>query len=106
VPTYHQVHSVLENPVYAGAYAFGKTRRKRYVDEHGQPRKRMRRLPQAEWEVLIWEHHPGFIDKATFEANRERIAANTRPRARASSPPGHEEFEREYSRSCCRSALR
>jgi len=53
-----QVHSVLENPVYAGAYAFGKTRRKRYVDEHGQPRKRMRRLPQAEWEVLIWEHHP------------------------------------------------
>ena len=37
-PTYHQIHSVLENPVYAGAYAFGKTRRERYVDEHGQPR--------------------------------------------------------------------
>ena len=80
-PTYHQVHSVLGNPVYAGAYAYGKTRRERYVDEHGQPRKRIRRLPQAEWEVLIWEHHPGFIDKATYEANRERIARNTRPRA-------------------------
>lgn len=80
VPTYHQVHSVLENPVYAGAYAYGKTRRERYVDEHGQPRKRIRRLPQADWQVLIWEHHPGFIDKATFEANRERIARNTRPR--------------------------
>ena len=80
-PTYHQIHSVLENPVYAGAYAFGKTRRERFIDEHGQPRKRMRRLPQADWEVLIWEHHDGFIDKATFEANRKRIAANTRPRA-------------------------
>jgi len=80
-PTYHQIHSVLENPVYAGAYAFGKTRRERYVDEHGQPRTRVRRLAQADWEVLIWEHHPGFIDKATFEANRERIARNTRPRA-------------------------
>jgi DNA invertase Pin-like site-specific DNA recombinase len=80
-PTYHQVHGVLGNPVYAGAYAYGKTRRERYVDEHGQPRKRIRRLPQADWEVLIWEHHPGFIDKATFEANRERIARNTRPRA-------------------------
>ena len=34
---YHQVHSMLTNPVYAGAYAFGKTRRERYVDEHGQP---------------------------------------------------------------------
>jgi DNA invertase Pin-like site-specific DNA recombinase len=80
-PTYHQVHSVLESPVYAGAYAFGKTRRERYVDEHGQTRQRMRRLPQAEWQVLIWDHHPGFIDKPTFEANRERIARNTRPRA-------------------------
>ena len=80
-PTYHQVHSVLESPVYAGAYAFGKTRRERYVDEHGQTRQRMRRLPQAEWQVLIWDHHPGFIDKPTFEANREQIARNTRPRA-------------------------
>ncbi len=80
-PTYHQIHSVLESPVYAGAYAFGKTRRERYVDEHGNTRQRMRRLPQAEWGVLIWEHHPGYIDKATFEANRARIAANTRPRA-------------------------
>jgi DNA invertase Pin-like site-specific DNA recombinase len=81
VPTYHQVHSVLESPVYAGAYAFGKTRRERYIDEHGQTRQRMRRLPQAQWGVLIWEHHPGYIDKLTFDANRERIAANTRPRA-------------------------
>jgi DNA invertase Pin-like site-specific DNA recombinase len=81
VPTYHQIHSVLESPVYAGAYAFGKTRRERYVDEHGQTRQRMRRLPQAEWAVLIWDHHPGFIDKPTFEQNRERIARNTRPRA-------------------------
>lgn len=48
-PTYHQIHSVLESPVYAGAYAFGKTRRERFVDEHGQTRQRMRRLPQAEW---------------------------------------------------------
>src|SRR5215212_4267285 len=80
-PNYHQVHSVLTNPVYAGAYAFGKTRRERYVDEHGQPRKRIRRLAQADWEVLIWEHHPGFIDRETFQANQARIARNTRPRA-------------------------
>jgi DNA invertase Pin-like site-specific DNA recombinase len=38
VPTYHQIHSVLASPVYAGAYAFGKTRRERYVDEHGNTR--------------------------------------------------------------------
>ena len=69
------------NPVYAGAYAFGKTRRERYVDEHGQPRTRIRHLPRADWEVLICDHHPGFIDRQAFEANQQRIARNTRPRA-------------------------
>ena len=80
-PTYHQIHSVLSNPVYAGAYAFGKTRRERYVDEHGRPRKRPRNCPREEWEVLIWDHHPGFIDKATFERHQAQLASNTRPRA-------------------------
>jgi DNA invertase Pin-like site-specific DNA recombinase len=80
-PAYHQVHSVLTSPVYAGAYAFGKTRRERYVDEHNRPRKRTRKVPQDEWEVLIWDHHPGYIEKATFERNQARLQANTRPRA-------------------------
>ena len=31
--------------------------------------------------MLIWDHHPGFIDKATFERNQARLASNTRPRA-------------------------
>jgi hypothetical protein len=38
---------VPESPVYAGAYAFGKTRRERYADEHGNTRQRMRRLPPS-----------------------------------------------------------
>ena len=80
-PAYYQVQAVLTNPAYAGAYAFGKTRRERYVDEHGRPRKRTRHLPREEWEVLIWDHHPGYIDRATFEANQAQLASNTRPRA-------------------------
>jgi DNA invertase Pin-like site-specific DNA recombinase len=80
-PAYYQVQAVLTNPAYAGAYAFGKTRRERYVDEHGRPRKRTRHLPREEWEVLIWDHHPGYIDRATFERNQARLASNTRPRA-------------------------
>ncbi len=80
-PSYDEVLKVLTNPAYAGAYAFGKTRRERYIDEQGRPRKRTRKVPRAEWEVLIWEHHPGYIDRATFEANQARIASNSRPRA-------------------------
>ena len=74
--SYHQVHGMLTNPVYAGAYVFGRRRTERYVDQHGQPRKRVRHRHQADWEVLIWEHHTGYIDRATFEQNQARIAQN------------------------------
>jgi DNA invertase Pin-like site-specific DNA recombinase len=78
-PTYVAVHSVLSNPVYAGAYAYGKSRSERYVDETGRVRKRIRRLPRSQWSVLIPDHHPGFIDWATFEMNQARLARNIRP---------------------------
>jgi DNA invertase Pin-like site-specific DNA recombinase len=80
-PSYLQIHHVLSNPAYAGAYAYGKTRRERFLDEAGQLRTRARTLPREDWQVLITEHHQGYIDWATYEANRTRIAANTRPRA-------------------------
>ena len=80
VPTYTKIHQVLTNPVYAGAYVYGKSRHERYVDEAGRLRKRTRRLPRSEWSVVIREHHPGFINWDIFEANQVRIAANTHPR--------------------------
>jgi len=79
-PTYHALHQILTNPVYAGAYTYGKTRCERYVDEQGIVKKRMRHLPMDQWSVLIRDHHPGFIDWSTFEANQARLDSNTRPR--------------------------
>ena len=79
-PTYTALHHILTNPVYAGAYTYGKTQHERYVDEHGAVRKRMRHLPMEQWAVLIRDHHPGFIDWATFQANQARLDSNTRPR--------------------------
>ena len=79
-PTYTALHHILTNPVYAGAYTYGKTKYQRYVDEHGAVRKRTRHLPMDQWAVLIADHHPGYIDWATFEANQARLDSNTRPR--------------------------
>jgi len=78
-PTYIAIHTVLSNPVYAGAYAYGKSRSERYVDETGRVRKRVRLLPQDQWAVLIPNHHPGFVDWATFEMNQARLASNCHP---------------------------
>lgn len=77
--SYTAIHHVLTNPVYAGAYAYGKTRQERYVDQAGRVRKRTRHLPRSEWAVLIPGHHDGFIDWETYEMNQARIARNTRP---------------------------
>jgi DNA invertase Pin-like site-specific DNA recombinase len=78
-PTYHALHQILTNPVYAGAYTYGKTKYERYVDEQGVVKKRARHLPMEQWSVLIRDHHPGFIDWATFEANQARLDSNTKP---------------------------
>jgi DNA invertase Pin-like site-specific DNA recombinase len=78
-PTYTGIHHVLTNPVYAGAYTYGKTNQERYVDQAGHLRKRIRRLPRSKWAVLIRDHHQGFINWETYEMNQSRIAKNTHP---------------------------
>jgi DNA invertase Pin-like site-specific DNA recombinase len=77
--SYHAIHSVLTNPVYAGVYAYGKTKQESFVDESKQVKKRVKRLPQKQWAVLIHDHHKGFIDWETYQMIQARIAKNTRP---------------------------
>ncbi len=81
-PTYHAVHTTLTHPAYAGAYVYGRTRTERYLDAGGVLRQRSRRLPRDQWEVLITDHHRGFLDWDTYQANQARIDTNTRPQAR------------------------
>ena len=79
-PTYSKIHHVLTNPFYAGVYVYGKTHQLRYIDESGRVRKRSKRRSRSEWPVFIRDHHPGYIDWATFEANQKRLGQNIRPR--------------------------
>lgn len=84
-PTYTAIHQVLTNPVYAGAYVYGRTRCERFVDAQGHIKQRIRQLPRQEWSVLIEQHHQGYIDWATFEANQARLDANTHPQPHQAS---------------------
>ena len=78
-PTYTAIHKVLRHPVYAGAYVYGRSRVERFVNDHGGIGKRLRRVPRAQWSVLIHDHHEGYIDWATYEANQKRLGNNIRP---------------------------
>lgn len=76
LPVYHTLHCILTNPIYAGAYAFGR-RRNRVTIVAG--RKRVTRSLSRnwrEWGVLIKDHHEGYIGWDAFERNQRLIADN------------------------------
>jgi DNA invertase Pin-like site-specific DNA recombinase len=73
---YRNVIGVLKNPFYAGAYAYGKTE-KRTALVDGHPRRSYGHgKPLEQWEVLIKDHHEGYIGWAEFERNQATLAAN------------------------------
>src|SRR6266498_1652766 len=79
-PTYHAVHNTLTHPAYAGAYVYGRTRFQRRLDADGLVRTHRRVLPRDQWQVLITDHHQGFISWEDYLANQDKIGSNTRPR--------------------------
>ena len=68
-----RVLNVLHNPRYAGAYAFGRSRRQR--TSGGIMIKRMK---PKDWQVLIHDAHPGYIDWARYEVNQQQLLENAR----------------------------
>ena len=76
LPLYNTVHNILTNPVYAGAYAFGRTVSKVSVENGRKRVKRGLRRPMAEWDVLLKDQHDGYISWSEFERNQQVIADN------------------------------
>jgi len=76
LPVYNTLHHLLTNPIYAGAYVFGRTG-SRITIEAGRKRiVRGFRKDRDSWEVLIHDHHEGYISWAEFERNQSLIADN------------------------------
>lgn len=80
LPVYNTVLHVLTNPVYAGAYAFGRTETRVRIEAGRKRVVRGHRRAQEHWQVLIHEHHEGYIDWHTYEHNQRVIADNTNMR--------------------------
>jgi DNA invertase Pin-like site-specific DNA recombinase len=76
LPVYSTIHKILCNPIYAGAYAFGRTETRTRVVDGRAHRTRGHLREREEWTVLLREHHEGYIDWDTYERNRRLIADN------------------------------
>jgi excisionase family DNA binding protein len=71
-----RVLGILNNPCYAAAYVFGRYAARRTVRPDGSVHSGIARKAMADWQVLIHDHHPGYISWEDYLANQAKIAAN------------------------------
>jgi DNA invertase Pin-like site-specific DNA recombinase len=73
-PTVPAICSTLENPAYAGAFVYGRTRS---VLKAGSTHERtQKRLPMGEWKIRINDKYPAYVDWATFETIQAMLRDN------------------------------
>lgn len=75
-PHYKAVLNLASNPMYAGAYAFGKTEIRTAVVDGRARKTEGHRKPRENWTVLIRDHHPGYISWEQFERNQTLLSEN------------------------------
>lgn len=69
----------LTNPIYAGAYVWGRTRTVVRL-QGGRRVVRKQRVRPTGWQVLITGHHPGYIDWDEYLHNQQVLAENNNMR--------------------------
>jgi DNA invertase Pin-like site-specific DNA recombinase len=75
-PVYNTVHHILTNPIYGGAYAFGRTGSRVWLEDGRKRVVRGFRKAREDWEVLIIDHHEGYVSWAEYERNQRLIIDN------------------------------
>jgi len=78
-----RVRAALCNPLYAGAYVYGRVTRRAAAKPLDKMHQCVVRLPPQDWAVAIWDAFPSYISRAEYEANRTILERN-----RLKSPGG------------------
>jgi len=76
LPIYMAVYGIMTNPIYAGAYAYGRSTHRIRLEQGRKRIVRGVRQTQENWSVLILDHHEGYISWTEYERNIEVIAHN------------------------------
>jgi DNA invertase Pin-like site-specific DNA recombinase len=80
-----RVYTVLTNPVYAGAYVFGRTRGETVLAD-GARRRRVRPRPATEWPIFLRDRHPKYIPWEDYVANQKRLSEASPIRRKTGGP--------------------
>jgi excisionase family DNA binding protein len=73
---YRNVIAILKNPFYAGVYVYGKSEKRTAIVEGRARRSYGHGKPIGTWEVMIKEHHEGYIGWTEYERNQKQLALN------------------------------
>ena len=86
-PNYATIHRMIENPIYGGAYAYGKTAVASGYSADGVSVK-IRRKARTDWLALMPNAHEGYVSWEKAEAIRTMVSSNV-PTSRHHGAPKH-----------------
>jgi hypothetical protein len=78
---YRNVIAILKNPFYAGVYVYGKSEKRTALVDGRARRSYGHSKPIGTWEVMIRDHHEGYISWEEYERNQKQLALNDYRRA-------------------------
>ncbi len=84
-PSYATIHRMIENPIYGGAYAYGKTT---VASGYSADGAKIRRKPRTDWLALMPNAHEGYVSWEEAEAIRTMVSSNV-PTSRHHGAPKH-----------------
>src|SRR5215208_6686710 len=86
-PNYATIHRMIDNPIYGGAYAYGKTAAASGYSSDGVSVKK-RRKARTDWLTLLPNAHEGYVSWERAEAIRKMVSSNI-PTSRCHGAPKH-----------------
>jgi len=60
-PYYRALYGMVTNPIYTGAYVFGRSKMVKELDGDGHARSRQKKQAMADWDVVIHDHHAAYL---------------------------------------------
>ncbi len=73
---YSRAKYVLKNPRYAGAFFYGRTRKRKFGNR-SERSERHSNVDRSQWYSLIKDKHPGYISWEEYEENLRTLLANS-----------------------------
>ena len=78
-PYYKAIRDNLGNPLYTGAYVFGRTKVIKELDENGNCKSRQIKQNIDDWNVIIQDHHSAYISWDQYLKIQKQIEKNAAP---------------------------